>query len=187
MKRSLVLFCAALLLIGAGVVRADEYSDTVALFKDAGESAGFFKDCYGYAVFPTIGKGGLGIGGAHGKGRVYSKGKHIGDTSMTQVSIGFQAGGQAYSQMIFFEDKRALDEFTSGEFAFGADVNAVAITAAAGASAGTSGANAGASGGKKDATTSGKYYKGMAVFTIVKGGAMYQAAVAGQKFKYKPK
>jgi len=187
MKRSFALFCGAVLLVAAGAVWADEYSDTITLFKNAGESAGFFKNCYGYAVFPTIGKGGLGIGGAFGKGRVYSKGKHIGDTSMTQVSIGFQAGGQGYSQMVFFEDKRALDEFTSGQFAFGADVNAVAITASAGASAGTTGASAGAAGGKKDATTAGKYYKGMAVFTIVKGGAMYQAAVAGQKFSYTAK
>jgi len=187
MKRSFALFWGAVLLMAAAAVWADEYSDTITLFKNAGQSAGFFKNCYGYAVFPTIGKGGLGIGGAYGKGRVYAKGKHIGDTSMTQVSIGFQAGGQGYSQIIFFEDKRALDEFTSGEFAFGADVNAVAITASAGASAGTSGASAGAAGGKNDATTAGKYYKGMAVFTIVKGGAMYQAVVAGQKFKYTAK
>jgi lipid-binding SYLF domain-containing protein len=187
MKRSFALFCGALLLVWAGAVCADEYSDTTALFQNAGESAGFFKSCYGYAVFPTIGKGGLGVGAAHGKGRVYEKGKYIGDTSVTQVSFGFQAGGQAYSQMIFFQDKRSLDEFTSGNFEFGADVSAVAITAAAGASAGTTGASAGASGGKKDAGTAGKYYKGMAVFTIVKGGAMYEAAVAGQKFGYKPK
>jgi lipid-binding SYLF domain-containing protein len=106
---------------------------------------------------------------------------------MTQVSIGFQAGGQAYSEIIFLEDQRAYDEFTGGNFEFGADVGAVAITAAAGASAGTTGASAGASGGKKDATTVGKYHKGVAVFTIVKGGAMYEAAVSGQKFKYTPK
>jgi len=187
MKRSFALLCGALLLIGAGAVRADEYSDTIELFKSAGESAGFFKNCYGYAVFPTIGKGGIGVGAAHGKGRVYEKGAHVGNASMTQVSVGFQLGGQAYSQMVFFQDKRAFDEFTSGNFEFGADVGAVAITAAAGASAGTSGASAGASGGQKDATTAGKYYKGMAVFTIVKGGAMYEAAVAGQKFSYKPK
>jgi len=127
------------------------------------------------------------VGGARGSGRVYEHGKYVGDTSMTQVSIGFQAGGQAYSQIIFFEDKGAFDEFTKGNFEFGADVNAVAITAAAGGTVGTTGASAGASGGKKDAITAGKYYKGMAVFTIVKGGAMYQATVAGQKFSYKPK
>jgi lipid-binding SYLF domain-containing protein len=168
-------------------VWADEYSDTIALFKDAGQSAAFFKNCYGYAVFPTVGKGGIGVGAARGTGRVYEKGAHIGDATMTQVSVGFQLGGQAYSQMIFFQDKRSLDEFTSGNFEFGADVSAVAITAAAGASAGTTGASAGASGGKSDANTAGKYYKGMAVFTIVKGGAMYEAAVAGQKFKYTAK
>jgi lipid-binding SYLF domain-containing protein len=171
-----------------GVAVADDYSDTVELFKNAGESSGFFGNCYGYAVFPTIGKGGFVVGGAHGNGRVFEKGRYIGDTSMTQVSVGFQAGGQAYSQIIFFEDKRALDEFTNGNFEFEAGVSAVAITAAAGGTAGTSGASATASGGKKDATTvGGSYYKGMKVFTIVKGGAMYQATVAGQKFKYEAK
>jgi lipid-binding SYLF domain-containing protein len=186
-KQLFSLSCAIVVLAGAGVAYADAYSDTTALFKNAGQSATFFDDCYGYAVFPTIGKGGLGVGAAHGKGRVYEKGNYVGDTSVTQVSFGLQAGGQAYSQMIFFQDKRAFDEFTSGSFEFGSDIGAVAITAAAGASAGTTGASAGASGGKKDAATSGRYRKGMAVFTIVKGGAMYQATVAGQKFKYKPK
>jgi lipid-binding SYLF domain-containing protein len=106
---------------------------------------------------------------------------------MTQLSVGLQAGGEAYSQIIFFEDQRALEEFTKGDYEFGADAGAVAITAAAGASAGTTGASAGASGGKKDATTSGRYHKGVAVFTIVKGGAMAQATVAGQKFKFRPR
>jgi lipid-binding SYLF domain-containing protein len=176
------------LLLLVGVAAANDYTDTVQLFKNAGESASFFKNCYGYAVFPTIGKGGFIVGGAHGSGRVYSQGKYIGNTSVTQVSVGFQAGGQAYSQIVFFEDKRALDEFTNGNFEFEAGVSAVAITAAAGGSAGTQGASAGASGGKKDATTAGTaYYKGMAVFTIVKGGAMYQATVAGQKFSYEPR
>jgi lipid-binding SYLF domain-containing protein len=111
----------------------------------------------------------------------------VGDTTVTQLTVGFQAGGQAYSQIVFFEDERAFKEFTKGNFEFGADVGAVAITAAAGAKAGTTGAAAGASGGKKDATTAGKYYKGLAVFTIVKGGAMYEASVGGQKFTYKPR
>jgi lipid-binding SYLF domain-containing protein len=169
------------------VAWADQYSDAVELFKNAGESAGFFKNSYGYAVFPTIGKGGLVVGGAYGSGRVYAGGTYVGDTSMTQLSLGIQAGGQAYSQIVFFQDERAFKEFTNGSYEFGADVNAVAITAAAGASAGTTGASAGASGGKRDASTSGSYYKGMAVFTVVKGGAMFQATVAGQKFKYTPK
>jgi lipid-binding SYLF domain-containing protein len=179
-------FFALLLLVG--VAAANEYADTVQLFKNAGESAEFFKTCYGYAVFPTIGKGGFVVGGAHGKGRVYEHGKYIGNTSVTQLSVGFQAGGQAYSQIVFFEDKRDLQEFTKGNFEFEAGVSAVVITAAAGGSAGTQGASAGASGGKKDAATLGThYYKGMAVFTIVKGGAMYQATVAGQKFTYEPR
>ncbi|MEA3178387.1 MAG: hypothetical protein QOI59_1910 [Gammaproteobacteria bacterium] len=179
-----VLALVAMLAI-TSVASANKYVDTIELFKKAGESSNFFSSAYGYAVFPTIGKGGLIVGGAHGSGHVYEKGKYIGNTSVTQISVGFQAGGQAYSQIVFFEDKRALDEFTNGNFEFEAGVSAVAITAAAGGTAGTQGASAGASGGKKDATTVGSaYYKGMAVFTIVKGGAMYQATVAGQKFTF---
>jgi lipid-binding SYLF domain-containing protein len=174
----------AVALIFAAVAVASDYGETIDLFKHAGESAAFFDKSFGYAVFPTIGKGGLVVGAAHGKGHVYAHGKYVGDTSVTQVSVGFQAGGQAYSQIIFFEDKRAFDEFTSGNFEFDAGVSAVAITAAASGSAGTNGATGGVSAYKKDANTAGQYYKGMAVFTIVKGGAMYEAAVAGQKFSY---
>jgi lipid-binding SYLF domain-containing protein len=105
---------------------------------------------------------------------------------MTQVTVGLQLGGQAFSQIIFFQDERAFKEFTSGNFEFGAEASAVAITAAASASAGTTGGSAGASGGKKDATTAGQYHKGMAVFTIAKGGLMYEATVGGQKFSFKP-
>jgi len=179
----LLLWSAALLADTHG----NRYDDTVSLFRNAGQSAGFFDHCYGYAVFPTVGKGAWVVGGAHGRGRVYVHGAYVGDTTLNQVSVGFQAGGQAYSQIVFFEDKRAFDEFTHGDYEFGADVNAVAITAAAGGSVGTDGASAGASGGKKDARTLGQYYKGIAVFTIVKGGAMFQASVAGQKFSYAPK
>lgn len=171
----------------AGIAAADDYADTVQLFKNAGQSGTFFDKAYGYAVFPTVGKGALGIGGARGKGRVYAQGKYVGDATLTQVSIGFQAGGQAYSQIVFFEDERAYREFTSGEFGFGAGVSAVAITAAASATASTTGNSAGVSGGKKDATTTGEYFKGMAVFTIAKGGLMYEAALAGQKFSFRAK
>ena len=176
----------AALLLAASVATAGDYEDTINLFKHAGESGAFFHNCYGYAVFPTIGKGAFIVGGAHGTGRVYARGKYIGDTSLTQVSVGFQAGGEGYSQIVFFEDKRALDEFTNGNFEFDAGVQVVAITAAAGGEAGTAGVNGEASGGKKDAATSGSYYKGMVVFTIVKGGALYQASVAGQKYSFKP-
>jgi lipid-binding SYLF domain-containing protein len=106
---------------------------------------------------------------------------------MGQVSVGFQAGGKAYSQIIFFEDKRALDEFESGSFEFTAGASAIAITAAAGASVGTSGASAGVSAGEKDARDTGVYQKGMAVFTVAKGGLMYAATVAGQKFSFTPR
>jgi lipid-binding SYLF domain-containing protein len=177
---------AAAMLLAAGYATAGDYEDTINLFKHAGASADFFHHCYGYAVFPTIGKGAFVVGGAHGTGRVFAHGKYIGDTSLTQVSVGFQAGGEGYSQIVFFEDKRAEDEFTNGNFEFDAGVQVVAITAAAGGDAGTQGVNGGASGGKKDAATTGNYYKGMAVFTIVKGGALYQASVAGQKYSYKP-
>jgi lipid-binding SYLF domain-containing protein len=187
MKRFLGILMTVGLLAVSSTGWADNYSDTIKLFKNAGESKNFFAKSYGYAVFPTIGKGGLVVGGAHGSGHVYAKGVYVGDTSMTQVTVGFQAGGQAYSQIIFFEDKRSFDEFTNGNFEFGADVSAVAITAAAGGSVGTTGAAGSASGGEKDAKTAGNYYKGMAIFTIVKGGAMYQATVGGQKFSYKPK
>jgi lipid-binding SYLF domain-containing protein len=183
--RTYIIFL--LLALPFGSAMADEYSDTVDLFRNADASNWFVDNSYGYAVFPTIGKAGFVVGGAHGKGRVYAEGKHTGDTSMTQLSIGFQLGAQGFSEIIFFEDKRAFDEFTGGNFEFGADASAVAITAAANAAATTTGSSAGASGGKKDATTAGSYHKGMATFTITKGGLMYQATVGGQKFSYTPK
>jgi len=181
-----VVVVALYAMLALNTARADEFTDTVGLFKESGQSATYFDGCHGYAVFPTIGKVGLGVGGARGKGRVYEKGVYVGDATMTQVSVGFQAGGQAYSQIVFFQDGRALGEFTSGTYEFGADIGAVAITAAASAHAGSTGTAAGASGGKKDAATAGKYHKGMAVFTIAKGGAMYEASIAGQKFSFKP-
>ena len=105
---------------------------------------------------------------------------------MTQLTIGLQLGGQAFSQIIFFEDKRAFDEFTSGNFEFGAQATAVAITAGASAAATTTGDSAGTSGGKHDAKTVGKYHKGLATFTVAKGGLMYEASLGGQKFSYTP-
>jgi lipid-binding SYLF domain-containing protein len=174
------------------LARADDdaakCAETIKLFQDAGESAGYFKNSYGYAVFPTIGKAGLGIGGAHGSGCVYRQGKQVGTAKMNQVSFGWQAGAQGYSLLVFFEDERAFQDFTSGNFEFGAKASAVAITAGASAGAGTGGTSAGASAGKKDATTQSRsgYEKGMASFSIIKGGLMYEAALGGAKFKYKP-
>lgn len=190
MKTIRQFWMAAALLLAATVAFAandSDYKATIDLFKNAGQSGDFFHHCYGYAVFPTIGKGAFVVGGAHGGGRVYEHGKWVGDTSLTQVSVGFQAGGEGYSQIVFFEDKKAFEEFTNGNFEFDAGVRVVAITASAGGQAGTNGASGDASAGKKDAATGGEYYRGMAVFTIVKGGALYQASVAGQKYSYKPR
>ena len=184
-KRHFSLLVLTSLTLSALPAWADEYDDTITNFKKAEQSSSFFAKSYGYAVFPTIGKGGAGVGGAYGEGRVYEKGKYIANTSMTQLSIGFQLGGQGFSQIIFFENAAALQKFMQGEFEFGAEASAVAITLAAGAQAGTTGATAGASVEKDKAKNVGNYVNGMAIFTLVKGGLMYEAAVAGQKFKVK--
>jgi lipid-binding SYLF domain-containing protein len=180
-QRATVFLALGLL---AGAALADSSSDTVALFKNAGQSAAFFDKSYGYAVFPTVGKAGYVIGGAYGRGRVYSQGQYLGNASITQLSVGFQVGAQGYSEIVFFEDKRALEEFTAGSYQFDAGASVVAVTAAASASAGTAGVGGSASGGQKDAVTAGSYRKGVAVFTIAKGGLMYDASIAGQKFSY---
>jgi lipid-binding SYLF domain-containing protein len=182
-----VFSLASALLLVAGVAYAGKYSETANLFRNAGESSAFFGRSYGYAVFPTVGEAGLGVGGALGKGHVYVHGRLIGDTTMGQVSVGFQAGGKAYSQIIFFEDKRALEKFESGTFQFEAGASAVAVTAGANASVGTTGTTAGASGTENNARATGAYQNGMAVFTIAKGGLMYAATIAGQKFSYTPR
>jgi lipid-binding SYLF domain-containing protein len=159
---------------------------TLRLFENANQSSAYFDDSYGYAVFPTIGKGALVVGGAHGRGTVYQQDTRIGHVTMNQLSVGWQAGGEAYSEIIFFKDKAALDDFTSGNFSFSGDVGAVVITAGASASAGTSGENSAASADKHVAATQGQYQHGMAVFTIMKGGLMYNVSVEGQKFSYEP-
>ena len=185
--RNLVLIATSLL-VGGTALAADTYGETIQLFKNAGESGKFFGKSYGYAVFPTVGKGGIGVGGAFGKGRVYRGGGHAGNVTLAQVSLGFQFGGQAYSEIIFFENKTTFDDFTDGNFEFGADIGAVAITAGDNASASSAGgASAGASATMRDAAATGGYHHGIAVFTIAKGGLMYQAAVAGQKFSYTPR
>ncbi|HUX74630.1 MAG TPA: lipid-binding SYLF domain-containing protein [Steroidobacteraceae bacterium] len=174
----------ATLLIPVGIANASPDSVTANLFRRADQSSRYFARSYGYAVFPTIGKGGLVVGAAHGDGHVYAHGRRIGRVDMTQLSVGIQAGGEAYSEIIFFKDKRALDKFTSGKFEFSGDVGAIAITAAAHVSVGTTGAHAGASVGKRNAASASEFNHGMAVFTIAKGGLMYNAAVAGQKFTF---
>jgi lipid-binding SYLF domain-containing protein len=185
-RQLLRLFLALLIVLPCARAFADDYSDAMQVFRNAGESGKFFADSYGYAVFPTIGKAGMFVGGAYGRGRVYRKGKYVGDATMTQFTVGAQLGGQVYSEIVFFRNKAAFDKFTSGEFEFGAQAAAVAMTAGALAHAGTSGAAAGASGAQNIATTAGKYSRGMAVFTIAKGGLMYEASVGGERFSYSP-
>lgn len=139
----------------------------VADFKAADPSLEkFFKDAYGYAVYPSVGKGGFWIGGAYGDGEVYEQGHLIGVTSITQVTVGPQIGGQAYSEIIFFRDKQALDTFKAGNFTFNAQVSAVAATTGAAANA--------------------DYSSGVAVFTLVEGGLMAEATIGGQKFSFTP-
>ena len=187
MPRRLIASLVSLLLaLACSAAWADKYQDTIDIFSNAGESGHFFGSSYGYAVFPTIGKAGFVVGGAYGEGRVYVGGQHVGDATMTQLTVGWQLGGQAYSMIIFFQDPRAFDEFTGGNFEFSAQATAVAITAGASASAGTAGSSAGASAGRHEAATAGGYSKGMAVFTVAKGGLMYEASIGGQKFSYTP-
>lgn len=191
MQRLASLFILALFLLPVGNASAAkgarDYSRQVQVFRDSAVSAPFFKNSYGYAIFPTVGKGGIGIGGAYGKGQVYRRGKATGSVSLTKLSIGLQFGGQAFSEIIFFQDKRAYDEFTNGAFELDATASAVAITAGAQASAGTGGASAGVSAGPKTGEQlGGKYINGTAIFVHTKGGLMYEAAVGGQKFKFRP-
>lgn len=159
---------------------ADEIADTIKNFKQSPEVSAMFSSAYGYAIFPTIGKGGIGIGGSYGSGSVYKQGVKTGETTMAQLTIGFQLGGQAFSEVIFFKDKRSYDKFTNGNFEFSAQASAVAITAGAQAQSSTTGNSAGAGKAKQ----SGDYTNGMAIYTYAIGGLMYEAAIGGQKFSF---
>ena len=189
--RTLIASFVTVFALMAQPALADDISTTIDNFRGAG-AGDFIDDAYGYAVFPSIGKGGIGIGGAHGKGEVFAGGKRVGEVKMNQITYGLQLGGQVYSQMIFFRDERAFDDFTSGNFEFGAQATAVALTAGAQASTTTGGGGNTSSGTDADSSkvnASEKQYdgrSGMAVFTIAKGGLMYEATLGGQKFKYEP-
>ncbi|HSZ33360.1 MAG TPA: YSC84-related protein [Puia sp.] len=119
---------------------------------------------YGYVIFPNVGKGAIGVGGASGGGTVFEKGAIVGKAQMTQVTVGFQFGGQAYREVIFFQDKATLDKFKDNKIEFSAQVSAVAA--------------------KSGASANAKYTNGIVIFTQQKGGLMYEASVGGQKFKY---
>ena len=158
------------LVAGTSTVQAqdmDEVQEAIAAMKAADPGiATFFNNAAGYAVFPGVGKGGLGIGGARGSGLVFRGGSVIGKVTLTQVSVGLMAGGQEFIQVVFFQNGAALDEFTAGNYEFNAQVSAVALTAGASADA--------------------AYSNSIAVFTMAKGGLMYEAAVGGQKFSFEP-
>ncbi len=181
-------FILGLLLVSAmQPVLADTYSGTLDVFESAPELAPFFRDAYAYVVFPVIGKGGIGIGGAFGKGRLYRQETYVGDVTVSKLTLGFQLGGQAFSELIFLEDERAFSEFTRGGFEFDATASAIAITAGAQAQAGTGGKSASAGiGPSSTAQNEYGYRKGMAIFVHPLGGLMYEAAVGGQKFTYTP-
>jgi lipid-binding SYLF domain-containing protein len=180
-------FMLSSLWLACSSVWADDYSSALADFKSAAGTESFFSEAYGYALFPTIGKGGAVIGGAFGRGRVYKSGGYTGDSSMAQLSLGFQLGGQAFRQIIFFRHKKAYDRFISGTFEFGAEASAVAVTIAAQAKAGTNGAMAsGNESSSGDSSVAGVWAEGMAVFTLARGGFMYEASIGGQKYSFQP-
>ncbi len=184
MKKSLLSF-VIFSLIATPVFAAPSdqaCQETLERFRSLAETNSFLSQAVGYAIFPTIGKGGIGIGGAYGEGCVYQGGARSGSVKMGQVTIGFQLGGQAYSQLVIFKSGDAYETFTAGSFEFGADATAVALTYGAQVGAGTKGASASA--GEKSGGA--EWYRGMAVFTLAKGGLMYEASVGGQKFEFKP-
>ncbi len=164
-----------------------DYSETIAVFKSSPEAQKYFDDAYAYAVFPFVGKGGFIVGGSHGNGQVYVNDQVTGFATMTHLSIGLQAGGQAFSEIIFLADKRAYEEFTSGTFEVDASASAVAITAGAQATAGTTGVSSSSKGFKgASEQNEGWYVKGLAIFVHTKGGAMLEASVGGQGISFTP-
>jgi len=181
MKR---FFLAIVILMFSQTTLADNDKSTIANFKKSEQVKKFFDKAYGYAIFPSVGKGGFGIGGSYGEGSVYKQGKKTGSVTLTQVTIGFQLGGQAFSEIIFFKNKAAYYTFTNGNFEFSAQASAVAINAGANAQTSTTGTSAGASTSPERNEQQGIYQNGMATFTYIKGGLMYEAAIGGQKFSF---
>lgn len=183
--RMIALLAAFLTLAGTSAFAAatvEECQAAMGKFKELGNVSELLAQSYGYAVLPTIGKAGVGVGGAGGTGCVFADGKHTGNVSMGQVTIGWQLGGQAYSQLVLFQNADTYKEFTQGNFEFGAEATAVALTYGASAGASTEGASATAG----DTKGKGAWKRGMAVFTLAKGGLMYEASIGGQKYNFKP-
>ena len=173
-KFSLSVLTSTLVIASAAVALAvteehldADVRDAIQLFQRSDtKMQPLFDTAHGYAVFPSVGKGAIGIGGAEGRGEVFERGKLIGTAKLTQVTVGVQLGGQSYAEVIFFETPKALNEFKDGKFALSAGLSAVA--AAEGKSA-----NA-------------KYQHGVLVFTVPNNGLMFEASVGGQKFTFTP-
>ena len=174
MKKWIVFaaLAAVMVFVFAGEVVAQDprepaAEEAIALFKQADTSlVDWFDNAYGYAIFPNVGKGGLGVGGAHGKGLVFKGDEVVGKTSLTQFTVGLQLGGQVYQQVIFFEDEASYKNFTGGNFELSAQASAIAAAAGVAANA--------------------TYRYGVAIFTLGKTGLMYEASVGGQKFSFTP-
>jgi lipid-binding SYLF domain-containing protein len=173
MKLNIFLLSASLLIASAGFSQSSKDSKIITDSKNAkqefinadGLIKNLFNSAAGYVIFPNVGKGGLGVGAASGNGAVYSHGQLIGMAKLSQLTVGFQAGGQAYREVIFFENEAALNKFKENNIQLSAQASAVAVTAGASANA--------------------KYKDGVMIFTKAKGGLMYEASVGGQKFKFR--
>ncbi len=146
---------------------SDDVKDAIARFKSHTEATGsYFKNAHAYAVFPNVGKGAVGLGGAHGSGQVFKDGKHVANSDLTQLTFGLALGGQEFSEIVFFKDEAAFKSFKRGSLKFSAQASAVAVEAGASADA--------------------SYEYGVRVFTMTKGGTMFDASIGGQSFDYVP-
>lgn len=145
----------------------EKAEEAIEAFKEKNDKfEAFFEEAYGYVVFPSVGKGAIGIGGARGAGIAYEQGTPVGKARVTQLTIGFQFGGQSYSEVIFFETEADMERFKENKLEFAAQASAVAV--------------------KEGASADLAYRDGVAVFTMTKGGLMYEAAIGGQELKFKP-
>lgn len=173
-KITFALMLAAILIVGCSTApkteadRSTLKSDaqrTIVRFKESDAKVkSIFKSAYGYAIFPKVGKGAVFVGGAHGQGILYRGSVPVGYCDLSQATIGFQLGGQAYSEVIFFKTKAAFEKFKTGNFAFSAQASAVALSSGASADV--------------------DYSDGVLVFTEKIGGLMYEASIGGQKFRF---
>lgn len=184
------LFPVALILAGlafsADAQRVRDVSETVELFRGIPQVAPYFQSAYGYAVWPRIARGGFFVGGSRGRGQIYVGGNLVGTSTLVEASIGLQAGGQTYRQIIFFQNAEAYQAFAKDGFEFDAQAQAVAVTASAEAGAGTTGARTSAGAGSPNTAAGGGYSNGMQIFTMAEGGLMYKATIAGQRYNYEP-